>query len=172
MINYYVLLWIVNYKLKMLLLMWIEWIVVLYDNKNIDCMLNCEYGGWNVINMIMEWKYESDCEWGYVELENWDWKNDWNCNGGCNWECDCGWFNGIEVLIMDLINGNGMIVYWLFGCCWIVWLGNEMDCLFVWFSLVTQELCWDWYFTPKKSEGIMKCLIFIPLKRLCGDKWC
>ena len=36
-------------------------------------MLNCEYGGWNEINMIVEWKYESDCEWGYVELENWDW---------------------------------------------------------------------------------------------------
>ena len=54
--------------------MLIEWIVGLYDDRNIDCMLNCEYGGWNEINMIMEWRFESDCEWGYVEFENWDWK--------------------------------------------------------------------------------------------------
>ena len=54
--------------------MLIEWIVGLYDDRNIDCMLNCEYDGWNEINMIMEWRYESDCEWGYVEFENWDWK--------------------------------------------------------------------------------------------------
>ena len=27
---------------------------------------------------------------------------------------------------------------------------------------------WDWYFTPKKSEGIMKCLIFIPWKDCAG----
>ena len=128
--------------------MLIEWIVGLYDDRNIDCMLNCEYGGWNEINMIMEWRFESDCEWGYVEFENWDWKNDWNCNGGCNWECGYSWLNQLDVLFMDWVNGDWMVVYWLFGCCWIVWLDNELDCLFMWFSLVTQELWWDWCFYP------------------------
>ena len=71
-----------------------------------------------------------------IEIE----KNDWNWNGGCNWDCGYSWLNQLDVLIMDWVNGDWLVVYWLFGCCWIVWLDNELDCLFMWFSLVTQEL--------------------------------
>ena len=79
--------------------------------------LNCEYGGWNEINMIMEWRYENDCEWGYVEFENWDYidveilrlslkwrfESGWNCNCDCNWDWDCGWLNWNDNLVVNWI---------------------------------------------------------------------
>ena len=76
---------------------------------------------------IVEMK--SDCEWIVLKL-----RCEWNWNGGCNWECGYSWLNQLDVLIMDWVNGEWLVVYWLFGCCWIVWVDNELDCLFVWFS--------------------------------------
>ena len=41
---------------------------------------------------------------------------DWNCNGDCNWEYDCGWLNQLDALVMDWIYGDWMVAYWWIGC--------------------------------------------------------
>ena len=108
--------------------------IVIVIGWNVDWVKKLWFGWDEVWNDVMEANCGCvhDCEWKCI------------CDWNCNYESDCGWLIQLDALVVNWIYGVELVAYWLFGCCLIVWLGNELGCLIVWFSWVTQKLCWDW----------------------------